>query len=73
MFDSEQALSVSTLFSNYREYVETYWVGNDQSIKKIFRGNPDDPTSELGTLHVASTQLLHQIDQLLITIQSAKE
>ncbi|MDV2884239.1 hypothetical protein RYX45_03550 [Alkalihalophilus pseudofirmus] len=72
-FNSEQAQAVTILFKNYREYVETYWAGDDQLIKTIFKGNPADLTSELGTLHAASTQLLHQIDQLLITIQRTEK
>jgi cell division protein FtsB len=71
MLSHEHVSIIEQYWSAYRSYLDSHWLNNKGQIKSVFRGHPDDLSSELGQLHYSSKLLVKQFDKWLTQLNSA--
>ncbi|WP_100407133.1 hypothetical protein [Bacillus solitudinis] len=70
MLSSKELLATQRFWQLFNEYVMVHWLSQDQTYKRIFRGHPEDSSSELAQMRLASTKLLRELDLLLQEMRS---
>lgn len=64
-FTSEQIDAIYQFWQLFHQYLQTHWLTEQGKFKTIFRGSPQDPTSEVGQIIAASKKLVTKLDELL--------